>query len=128
MRQSAVGTFDNFNMVPAGVKGNLAAGIDLTHDTLLLPSLDEPSSEYGLLAEALSQPPDLSSVTYRLRPSARWHDGAPVTAEDVIFSFYAFKQHNPQLASYYRHVVKAEITGERDVTFTFDSTRIASCP
>jgi microcin C transport system substrate-binding protein len=121
VRESAVGTFDNFNMVPAGMKGNLAVGIELIHDTLLLPSLDEPSSGYGLLAEALSYPSDFSSVTYRLRRQAKWHDGTPITAQDVIFSFYAFKQHNPQLSSYYRHVVKAEITGDREITFTFDS-------
>ncbi|MBV9954028.1 MAG: ABC transporter substrate-binding protein, partial [Pseudolabrys sp.] len=52
--------------------------------------------------------------------NARWHDGKPVTAEDVIFSMEAFKQHSPQLGAYYRHVVKAEKTGEREVTFTFD--------
>jgi microcin C transport system substrate-binding protein len=123
-----MGTFDNFNMVPAGVKGNLAAGIQLIHDTLLLPSLDEPSSEYGLVAEALSYPPDFSSVTYRLRPQARWHDRAPITPEDVVFSFDTFKQHNPQLSAYYRHVVKAEITGEREVTFIFDTPRNRELP
>ena len=99
VRESIIGTFDNFNMVPAGVKGNIAAGIELIHDTLLLPSLDESSSEYGLLAEALSYPPDFSSVSYRLHPHARWHDGMPITAEDVVFSFYAFKHSNPQLSS-----------------------------
>jgi microcin C transport system substrate-binding protein len=121
VRKSVMGTFDNFNMVPAGVKGNIAAGIELIHDTLLLPSLDEPSSEYGLLAEALTYPPDFSYVSYRLRPQARWHDGTPITAEDVVFSFDAFKHDNAQLSSYYRHVVQAKITAEREVTFSFDS-------
>ena len=82
----AFGTFDNFNMVVAGVKGSLAAGIDLIYDTLMVPALDEVSTEYGLLAEAVSHPEDHSSVTYRLRANAKWHDGKPVTAEDVIFS------------------------------------------
>ena len=59
-------------------------------------------------------------MTYRLRAEARFHDGKPVTPEDVIFSFDTFKKHDPQLAAYYRHVVKAEKSGERDVTFTFD--------
>jgi microcin C transport system substrate-binding protein len=122
VRQSALGTFDNLNMITEGVKGNLAIGIELIYDTLLLPSLDEPSSEYGLLAEALSYPDDFSWVRYRLRPQARWHDGSPITADDVLFSFHAFKNHSPRLAGYYRHVIKAEITGEREVTFTFDST------
>ena len=59
-------------------------------------------------------------MTYRLRADARWHDGKPVTVEDVIFSIEAFKKHHPQYAAYYRHVTKVEKTGERDVTFTFD--------
>ena len=84
-------------------------------------ALDEVSTEYGLLAESVSHPPDFSSVTYRLRADARWHDGRPVTVEDVIFSLESFKKHHPQYAAYYRHVTKAEKTGERDVTFTFDA-------
>jgi microcin C transport system substrate-binding protein len=119
VRQGASGTYDNFNLVVAGLKGDLAAGIHLVFETLLVPSLDEPSADYGLLAEAASYPPDFSSVTYRLRREARWHDGKPVTPEDVIFSFEAFKQNNPQVSTYYRRVMKAERTGERDVTFTF---------
>jgi microcin C transport system substrate-binding protein len=121
VRQGAFGTYDNFNMVVAGWKGRLAAGVELIHDTLLTPSLDEPSAEYGLLAEAITYPADISFVTYRLRAEARWHDGQPVTPDDVIFSFTAFKNNNPQLSAYYRHVRKAEVTGEREVTFTFDS-------
>jgi microcin C transport system substrate-binding protein len=121
VRQAAFGTYDNFNMVLAGWKGKLAAGVELIYDTLLTPSRDEPSAEYGLLAEALTHPADFSSVTYRLHAEAKWHDGQPVTADDVVFSFTAFKNNNPQLSAYYRHVVKAEATGEREVTFTFDS-------
>ncbi len=119
-RQIAVGTFDNFNMVVAGVKGSLVASINLIYDTLLVPALDEVSTEYGLLAEAVSYPEDFSSAAYRLRPEAKWHDGKPVTADDVIFSFNAFKKLSPQLAAYYRHVVKVEMTAEREITFTFD--------
>ena len=84
-------------------------------------ALDEVSTEYGLLAEAVKHPADFSSVTYRLRANARWHDGKPVTVDDVIFSLESFKKHHPQYAAYYRHVTKAEQTGEREVTFTFDS-------
>ena len=113
-------TFDNLNQVVAGVKGTLAAGVDLLHDGLMAPALDEVSAEYGLLAEAVSFPEDYSSVIYRLRANAKWHDGKPVTAEDVIFSLEAFKKHHPQLSAYYRHVTKAEKTGEREITFTFD--------
>jgi microcin C transport system substrate-binding protein len=119
-RQIALGTFDNFNMVVAGVKGTLALGIDLNYNTLLVPALDEVSSDYGLLAEAVSYPDDHSAASYRLRPQAKWHDGTPVTPDDVIFSFNAFKKLSPQAAANYQHVVKAEKTGDREVTFVFD--------
>jgi microcin C transport system substrate-binding protein len=120
VRQVAFGTFDNFNSVVAGVKGSLAFGTELFTETLMTPALDEISTEYGLLAEAVSFPDDFSSVAYRLRANARWHDGKPITADDVIFSFATFKANSPQLAAYYNHVVKAEKTSEREITFTFD--------
>jgi len=120
VRQIAFGTFDNFNMVVSGVKGQLANGTELVNESLMTPALDEVSTEYGLLAEAASHPDDHSSVTYRLRAAARWQDGKPVTPEDVIYSLDVFKKNSPQLAAYYRHVTKAEKTGEREVTFTFD--------
>jgi microcin C transport system substrate-binding protein len=121
VRQIALGTFDNFNLVVAGVKGNLADGVALVTETLTTAALDEVSTEYGLLAEAVSYPPDRASVTYRLRANARWHDGKPVTPEDVIFSMATLKENSPQLAAYYRHVTKVEKSGERDVTFVFDA-------
>jgi microcin C transport system substrate-binding protein len=121
VRLLAIATgFDNFNRVVGAVKGTLAAGATLTTEGLMTEAFDEVSTMYGLLAESVAHPPDFSSVIYRLRPQARWHDGKPVTAEDVIFSFDAEKKYNPQLGAYYRHVTKAEKTGEREVTFTFD--------
>ena len=122
VREAASGTFDNFNGVVAGVKGSLANSIDLIYETLLVSSLDEISTAYGLLAEAVSFPADFSSATYRLREQAKWHDGTPVTPDDVIFSFEAVKKYSPQLAAYYRHVTKAEKTGDREVTFTADAS------
>ncbi len=120
VREIAFGTFDNFNQVISGVKGNLAMGTELFTESLTSSALDEVSTEYGLLAEAISYPDDRSSVTYRLRANARWHDGQPVTPEDVVYSFDTFKKNSPQLGAYYRHVTKAEKTGEREITFTFD--------
>ena len=119
-RQILVGTFDNFNLVVAGVKGSLASPVALIYESLTTPSLDEVSTEYGALAESVSYPEDYSSVTYRLRPEAKWHDGKPVTPDDVIFSLDAFKKNHPQYSAYYRHVVKAEKTSDRDIKFTFD--------
>jgi microcin C transport system substrate-binding protein len=119
-RQIAIGTFDNFNVAVAGVKGSIAAAIDQIYDTLTVPAMDEVSTEYGLLAEAASYPEDYSSVTYRLRAEAKWHDGKPITVDDVIFSFVALKKYSPQTSAYYRHVVRAEKVGDRDVRFVFD--------
>lgn len=119
-RQIALGTFDSFNLVVAGVKGNVAPAVSYLYETLMVGSLDEVSAEYGLLAEAVSHPDDHAWASYRLRANARWHDGKPVTPEDVIFSLNVLKQYSPHYSSYYRHVVKAEKVGAREVKFTFD--------
>jgi microcin C transport system substrate-binding protein len=120
VREIAIGTYDNFNVAVADVKGRLATGMGFIYDTLLVQSMDEVSTEYGLIAEAVSYPDDFSSATYRLRAEAKWHDGKPVTPEDAVFSFNAFKKLSPQFAAYNRHVSKMEKTGEREITFTFD--------
>ena len=121
VRISEVGTFDNFNIAVGNVRGSLEAyGIGNVYEELMAPALDEISTEYGLLTEAVSFPPDISSATYRLRAEARWHDGKPVTPEDVIFSLEAYKKHDPRKAAYYQHIIKAEKLGEREVKFTFD--------
>ena len=120
VRLGAQGTFDSFNIVVAGVKGAAENGVGLIYETLTTASLDEPSAAYGLLAEAFSYPEDYSSVTFRMRPDARWHDGKPVTVEDVIFSFEVLKANSPTYAFYYGNVVKAEKVGDREVKFTFD--------
>ncbi len=79
-----------------------------------------PRAEYGLIAEWVSFPPDYSTVTFGINPKARFQDGTPITPEDVIFSFEGQKKAHPRTAFYYKNVVKAEKTGEHEVTFTFD--------
>jgi microcin C transport system substrate-binding protein len=128
VRMFAIGTFDNFNLVVAGLRGAIVTGIALTFDTLMTPALDEVSTEYGLLAEAASYPPDYSFVVYRLRPQARWHDGKPITVEDVIYSFDMLKKNDPRSAAYYRHVLKAEQAGDREVKFVFDGPNNRELP
>jgi microcin C transport system substrate-binding protein len=120
VRLGTFGTYDNFNPVIAGLKGNIAGGAGLIFETLTTPALDEVASDYGLIAEEVSYPEDFSRAIYRLRREPRWHDGVPITAEDVIFSFEAFKINSPTMSAYYRHVTKVEKTGEREVTFHFD--------
>jgi microcin C transport system substrate-binding protein len=120
VRLTGIGTFDNFNLVVAGLKGTQAMGLNLIYETLTVASLDEVETVYGLVAESMSHPDDFSSVTYRLRPTARWNDGKPVTPEDVIFSFNAFRTNHPTFSAYYQHVKTVAKSGEHDVTFTFD--------
>jgi len=119
-RMISIGTFDNFNLAVSGIKGSLAPAATLIYETLMTKSQDEVVTEYGLLAEAAAHPEDFSWVVYRLRKEARWHDGKPVTPEDVIFSIDTLKLYSPMYGSYYRHVVKAEKAGERDIKFSFD--------
>jgi microcin C transport system substrate-binding protein len=120
-RQISVGTFDNFNVAVQGVKGTIAPAVGLIYETLTSGSLDEAATYYGLLAESVAYPDDYSWVKYQLRKEAHWHDGVPVTPEDVIFSLEVLRKYNPMYSSYYRHVAKAEKTGEREITFTFDA-------
>jgi microcin C transport system substrate-binding protein len=120
-RMIAIGTFDNFNVAVAGIKGSIAPGEGLIYERLMENSQDEVATEYGLLAEAAQHPDDFAWVVYRLRKEARWHDGKPVTPEDVVFSLEQLKKLSPMHASYYRHVVKAEKIGEREIKFTFDA-------
>ena len=119
VRLGSQGGFDNFNIVVSGLKGDLEGGVQQIYDTLMTESSDEPFTSYGLLAEAVRIPSDLGSVTYRLREGAKWHDGKPITPDDVVWSFGVLKANSPFYAAYYQTVDKAEATGPREVTFTF---------
>jgi microcin C transport system substrate-binding protein len=118
IRQAEIGTFDSFN--PFIIKGNPAAGVGLLYDTLMVHAADEPFSMYGLLAEAVETPADRSWVAFTLRPEARWHDGRPVSPEDVIWSFQTLlEQGSPAYRFYYGSVADVEKTGPRTVKFSF---------
>ena len=81
---------------------------------------DEEGVVYGYVAEWVSYPDDFSAATFSLRKEARFHDGSPITPEDVAFSLTALKSAHPRYGYYYKNVVSAEKTGEREVTFKFD--------
>ncbi|MBI5165721.1 MAG: ABC transporter substrate-binding protein [Magnetospirillum sp.] len=118
LRLAAPGTFDNLN--PYIVKGVEAAGAGLPFETLMAASADEPFSMYGLIAESVETPPDRAWAAFTLRKEARWHDGTPITPDDVIFSLDILKtKGEPNYRFYYAAVLKAEKTGERTVRFTF---------
>lgn len=117
-RFAAIGGFDTFN--PFNIKGEAAAGIGQLFETLLMSSADEPFSEYGLIAESVDVAEDRGSVTFAIRPQAKFHDGGPITADDVLFSFETLKtKGSPFFRLYYANVAKAEKMGERQVKFTF---------
>lgn len=117
-RFAAIGSFDTLN--PFNIKGQAAAGIGQLFETLMIGSTDEPFSEYGLIAESVDVAEDRGSVTFTLRPQAKFHDGSPITADDVLFSLDILKSKgSPLYRFYYASVVKAEKLDERKVKFTF---------
>lgn len=120
VKLSAIGTFDSLN--PFIPKGTPATGLALLYDTLTTRSYDEPFTEYGLLAESMEYPEDRSWIIYHLNPKARFHDGHPVTAEDVAFTLKALREKgNPFYRYYYANIKSVEALGKHTVKFTFDS-------
>ncbi len=127
MRLSSIGTFDTLN--PFVVKGVPAAGIGGIFDTLTARSEDEPGSEYGLVAETIELAADKLSVLYTIRKEARFHDGTPMTPEDVVWTFETLRAKGlPMYRSYYADVTKVEKEGERGVRFTFKSAENRELP
>ncbi|MEO9528961.1 extracellular solute-binding protein [Roseibium sp.] len=120
VRLAASGGFDTFNMLAQ--KGNIAPGILNIYESLMEPSLDEEdiSAQYGLLADAVRFPADYSWVEYRLNPQARWHDGVPVSAEDVVWSFEKAIELDPKRKFYFQNVEKTEIVDTHTIRFDFD--------
>jgi microcin C transport system substrate-binding protein len=115
---SALGTFDTLN--PFILKGLPAAGLGQVFDTLMVGAADEAFAQYGLVAETVETPADRSWVAFTLRPQARFHDGSPITVDDVIWTFQTLMAHgHPFYRSYYTHVARVEAAGPRRVRFTF---------
>jgi microcin C transport system substrate-binding protein len=118
VKMAAFGTFDTLN--PFTLKGVAAAGLGEMFDTLMIGSTDEAFSQYGHVAETIETPADRSWVAFTVRPQARFHDGTPMTADDVIWTFETLKtKGQPFYRSYYANVARAEKLGERKVKFSF---------
>ena len=118
LRQAGFGGFDSLN--PFINKGVAADDVGLIYDTLTTNSLDEPFTVYGLLAEKIERGPKNDWVRFYLRPEARFHDGQPVTAEDVAFTFETLiSQGAPQYRAYYADVDRVVVEGKRQVRFDF---------
>ncbi len=117
---TALGSFDSFN--PFILRGTSAVGIGLIYDPLIASNADEPSTEYGHLAHTLEIAGDRRSVAFELREEARWHDGRPVTAEDVVWTFDTLRsQGRPFYRAYWGDVTEAVAEGPRRVLFRFRS-------
>lgn len=116
---SAVGSFDTLN--PFTLKGLAASGLtELMFETLMEGSLDEPFSQYGLLAEDVALAPDRRSVTYRLNPAARFYDGSAVTAADVKYSFDILREKgHPRYRIFWADITQATVLDEHTVRFDF---------
>lgn len=118
VKMSASGTYDSMNQFI--LKGVWAYALGLMYDSLTKRSLDEPFSEYGLLAESIEVPPDRSWALFTLRSGARWHDGKSITPEDVVFTFQTIQtKGSPRYRNYYADIKQVEKVGERQVKFTF---------
>jgi microcin C transport system substrate-binding protein len=116
LRLAVDGTFDSFNsFIP---KGNAASTGSV--ETLLVNSADEPFTAYGLVAKTMEWPADRSWVIFNLRPEARWHDGTPITADDVVWSFETLVEKGmPFYRYYYSAIDSAEALNTHRVRFNF---------
>jgi microcin C transport system substrate-binding protein len=127
IRFSSIGTFDTLN--PFVINGVSPDGIDLVFDTLAAASEDEPASEYGLVAKSIDLAPDKLSVLYTLRKEARFHDGSPITPEDVIWTFETLRKKGlPAYREYYGDVAKVVQEGDLGVRFYFKSAKNRELP
>ena len=120
MRLPVMGTFDNYNAILE--KGRVAAGYDdaggLVYDRLLEPSIDEPVSAYGRLADGVSKGPNLDWIAFRIRDDAYWHDGVPITVDDVLFTFEALREHGSvSIRTALADIERIFPFGEREVCF-----------
>ena len=118
VRLFSIGSFDSFN--PFIIKGDPVAGIGYLFETLMTSPQDDSITEYGLIAETVEVPSDLSYVIYNLRKEAKFHDGSPITSADVVFSFNILRDKGrPLYRFYYANVAKIEALGPHRVKFSF---------
>lgn len=122
LKQAAIGTFDTVN--PYNIKGKAAVGMDLVTDKLMVRVWDEPFTMYPMIAQSVDVPADRSSITFHLDPRARFHDGAPITADDVEFTFNTLKEFGrPNARRVYKIVTKVEKPDARTIKFSLGPDR-----
>ena len=126
--QGVLGTFDSLN--PLVVKGLAVQPIrGYVVESLMARGYDEPFTLYGLLARTVETDDARSYVTFKLDPAARFSDGVPLTADDVIFSWQLLRDHGrPNHRTYYSKVVKAESQDARTVRFDLGGSNDRELP
>jgi microcin C transport system substrate-binding protein len=124
---SAIGTFDSFN--PFIVRGSSAIDVWRTWDTLTMANADEAETEYGLLAKVIELPADHMGVAFELRPEAKFHDGTPVTSEDVAWTFETLREKGrPFFRQYYADIASVSVEGPLRVVFHFKTATNRELP
>lgn len=118
LRQAGIGTFDTLN--PFSLKGRVVEGTTNMHDRLMARVWDEPFTMYPLIAQRADVPDDRSGITFHIDPRAKFHDGTPITADDVLFSYETLKTHGrANMRRVYALAISAEKTGPMTVAFKF---------
>ncbi|GLQ32246.1 ABC transporter substrate-binding protein [Litoribrevibacter albus] len=137
----ATGTFDSLNPYtlkgnsPYNTPGTFKYGVGELNETLLTgtqyPGIsgDEPQTAYGLIAQWIEYPKDLSWVRFHLRPEARFHDGSPITADDVVFSFHTLiEKGHPQFQNKFKDITKVNAINQQLVEFTLSGNDRKTLP
>jgi microcin C transport system substrate-binding protein len=127
IRLAERGTFDSLNQFI--LKGVPAVGLDSIYESLLVTSLDEPFSAYGLLAKYLKVSSDNSSITFYMDENAKWHDNMPITANDVKWTFKTIlEKGHPSYKSYYSDIKNIEVIDTYTIEFNFKNTKNRELP
>jgi microcin C transport system substrate-binding protein len=127
VRLHNIGTYDTVN--PYTLKGQDAWGLFLTFERLMTQAADEPDSLYGLVAESVELPVDRGWVSFKIRPQARWHDGSPITAADVVFSYQVLTtEGHPRYRLLFRDVERVDALAPDRVRFAFKDTMNRDLP
>ena len=127
IRLAERGTFDSLNQFI--LKGVPAVGLDSIYESLLVTSLDEPLTAYGLLAKTIEIAPDKSSIIFYMHENAKWHDNMPITANDVKWTFNTIlEKGHPSYKSYYSDIKSIDIINQYTIKFTFKNTKNRELP
>ncbi len=127
LKLSTPSGFDSLN--PYIPKGDEAPGLGMLYETLMASPPDDDLSEYGLIAETVEVPEDLSWIVFNLRAEAKWANGKPITADDVVWSFEQIKANGePMYQLYFANVQKAEVLSPRKVKFSFSGPKNRELP